>query len=378
MEIERLLLIMSFSIAVFSALFCSILLLIRLFWNKDEFIKRVIILLISGYIVEIIYVITIFFYNFDKDTFIQTKPVNFLTMLLLPVMFYHLIFKITRLRTAEQFSFWHYVLPLSLAAGYGLWFALTPWSILLLMDAKDIQWIAGYKGFIFFDYSRFYIRLILSLIYLGLAANRVIRYRKEIVQYSSNMEETSLAWLYQIFGVLFLVIPFPVLYYFIGSEIYTKFVGLVVPLLFILLLNVTTCYHIFRQNFILLTEDIIADRLSEQEKESREPLSHEVVSKYMDVKKPYLDPNLKITDLITAFGTNRTYLSSFINTTYGLNFSMYINRYRLEEFQRLKELPENKMADEEELVYLAGFRSHQSFKRSEKILKSAVNTEPNE
>ncbi|WP_426482142.1 hypothetical protein [Chryseobacterium sp. R2ACT005] len=287
-----------------------------------------------------------------------------------------MIFKLTRLRTAEQFSYGYYVVPLILAGGYCLWFAFIPWRVLLLMDAKDIQWIEGYKGFIFFDYSRFYIRMILSGIYLYLAVKRIIRYRREIVQYSSNMEETSLVWLYQIFGVLFLVTPFPILYYFIDSEVYKKFIGLLIPLLFILIVNVTICYHIFKQNFILLTEDIIADRLSEQEKEFREPLSHEVVSRYMDEKKPYLDPNLKITDLITIFGTNRTYLSSFINTTYGLNFSMYINRYRREEFQRLKNLPEYKNAEEEELVYLSGFRSLQSFKRSEKILKSlAVHVE---
>ena len=373
MEIERLLLIISFSIAVFSALFCGILLMMRLFGSKEKFVKRVIILLISCYIVEVIYVLTIFFYNFDKETFIQIKSINFLTMLLLPIMFYHLIFKLTRLRTNEKFSFLHYAAPIILSVVYGVWLTYIPQSILLFMDEKDIRWITGYKIFIFFDYSRFYIRLILSLIYLSLAINRVILYRKEIVQYSSNMEETSLTWIYQIFGILFSVIPFPVIYYFVDIEIYRGFVGLLIPHLLILLLNVTICYHIFKQNFILLTEDILTDKLSEQEKEPRELLlSHEVVSSYMEEKKPYLNPNLKITDLITVFGTNRTYLSSFINTTYGLNFSMYINRYRLEEFKRLKKLPEYKTIEDEELVYLSGFRSYQSFKRSEKILKTYI------
>ncbi|CAM2843766.1 hypothetical protein DRF59_01090 [Chryseobacterium flavum] len=371
MEIKHLLLLISFSVAVFSAFFCSILLLMRLFSQVDKYVRRVIVLLIWGYVMEMIYITTIFFYNFDQEAFIQTKPFNFLSMLVLPVMFYHLVFKLTRLRTSEEFTLWHYAAPYALAAAYGIWFMLMPEEIRRNTNDKTFQWGTGYEGFVIFDYARFYIRITLSLIYTYLSIRRVILYRKEIVQYSSNFEVASLRWLYQIFGALFLVIPFPLLYYFIDNEAYTRFIGLIIPNLFLLFLNVILCYHIFRQNFILLTEDIIADRLAEQEKGSREMLNHETVSRYMIQEKPYLDPNLKITDLITVFGTNRTYLSSFINTTYGLNFSMYINRFRLEEFERLKKLPEYENAEDEELVYLSGFRSFQSLKRSEKILKSS-------
>ncbi|WP_312992385.1 hypothetical protein [Chryseobacterium flavum] len=343
----------------------------RLFSQVDKYVRRVIVLLIWGYVMEMIYITTIFFYNFDQEAFIQTKPFNFLSMLVLPVMFYHLVFKLTRLRTSEEFTLWHYAAPYVLAAAYGIWFMQMPEEIRRNTNDKTFQWGTGYEGFVIFDYARFYIRITLSLIYTYLSIRRVILYRKEIVQYSSNIEVASLRWLYQIFGALFLVIPFPLLYYFIDNEAYTRFIGLIIPNLFLLFLNVILCYHIFRQNFILLTEDIIADRLAEQEKGSREMLNHETVSRYMIQEKPYLDPNLKITDLITVFGTNRTYLSSFINTTYGLNFSMYINRFRLEEFERLKKLPEYENAEDEELVYLSGFRSFQSLKRSEKILKSS-------
>ncbi len=374
MESEHLFLTMSISIAVFSAFFCSMLLLMRLTQSTDTFVRRVIILLIGGYIVEIAYVITIFYYNFNKEAFIQTKAINFFTMLVLPVIFYHLIFKLTRLRTAENFSFWHYVVPFFLAAGYGVWSMLIPDYIRQNTDDKTLHWVKGYEAFIIFDYGRFYIRMVISIIYVYLAIRRVVLYRREIVQYSSNIEEVSLTWLYQIFGALFLVIPFPVLFYFINKQLYTQFIGLMIPFLLLFFLNVTLCYHIFRQNFMLLTEDIIADKLSEQEKRVWEPLSHEAVNHYMTENKPFLNPHLKITELTTIFGTNRTYLSAFINTTYGLNFSMYINRFRLEEFERLKKLPEYENAEEEELVYLSGFRSYQSLKRSEKILRSLKKT----
>lgn len=48
-----------------------------------------------------------------------------------------------------------------------------------------------------------------------------------------------------------------------------------------------------------------------------------------------------MTDLQETFHTNRTYLSNFVNRTYKVNFSCYINRLRLSELRRLQNLPSN-------------------------------------
>lgn len=55
----------------------------------------------------------------------------------------------------------------------------------------------------------------------------------------------------------------------------------------------------------------------------------------MQEDKPYLNPELKITDLTRELQTNRTYLSTFINRTYGMNFKAYINDCRLREMEAL-------------------------------------------
>ena len=48
-------------------------------------------------------------------------------------------------------------------------------------------------------------------------------------------------------------------------------------------------------------------------------------------QKHYLRPRITIMHLSKAIGINRTYVSNFINNTYGLNFNTWINHLRIEE-----------------------------------------------
>jgi AraC-like DNA-binding protein len=60
------------------------------------------------------------------------------------------------------------------------------------------------------------------------------------------------------------------------------------------------------------------------------------VRKICKRERPHLNSHLKITDFARDVGTNRTYLSRYINENYGMNFSTYINRLRLAEMKELK------------------------------------------
>lgn len=48
-------------------------------------------------------------------------------------------------------------------------------------------------------------------------------------------------------------------------------------------------------------------------------------------QKRYLHPRLTIEELSKTIGINRTYVSNFINDSYGLNFNTWINHLRIEE-----------------------------------------------
>lgn len=85
------------------------------------------------------------------------------------------------------------------------------------------------------------------------------------------------------------------------------------------------------------------------------------LEQWMETEKPYLNPNFKLIDLMQVLPMNRTYLSEFINTTYGCTFYQFVTRYRIEEAKRLmRECPELKMAD---VATRSGFSSQPAFSK---------------
>jgi len=88
--------------------------------------------------------------------------------------------------------------------------------------------------------------------------------------------------------------------------------------------------------------------------------------KFMNEKKPYLNPRLKITELASGLYTNRSYLSAFINMSYNMNFNRYINRCRLEEMEKMKQNPAYINYRDAELAVMAGFSNYKGYKRIKK------------
>ena len=83
------------------------------------------------------------------------------------------------------------------------------------------------------------------------------------------------------------------------------------------------------------------------------------LTRWMSEAKPYLNPDFKLIDLRAVLPMNRTYLSRFINDTYGCPFYQFVNRYRIDEAKHLmQEQPGMKMAD---VATRCGFSSRTAF-----------------
>ena len=83
---------------------------------------------------------------------------------------------------------------------------------------------------------------------------------------------------------------------------------------------------------------------------------------WLEKEKPYCNPDFQLTDLRQVLPLNRTYLSQFINDTYGCSFYQFVNRYRIEEAKRLmNENPEMKLTD---VAVRSGFSSLSVFSRA--------------
>lgn len=92
-------------------------------------------------------------------------------------------------------------------------------------------------------------------------------------------------------------------------------------------------------------------------------LNKKIFEQYVVGKKMFLNPHLRLTDLMEVFNTNRSYLSRFINDTYGCGFNGYINRLRLKELERLMKLPSNRGKTVTRLYPKAGFGNYQVYLR---------------
>lgn len=95
------------------------------------------------------------------------------------------------------------------------------------------------------------------------------------------------------------------------------------------------------------------------------PQSNQILEKinnYIVKEKAFLNPELKIWDIVLATGVNRTYISQAINQDKNMSFNHYINKLRIEEAIKLLEQHENRTL--ESIAYDSGFNSISTFKRA--------------
>lgn len=94
-------------------------------------------------------------------------------------------------------------------------------------------------------------------------------------------------------------------------------------------------------------------------------LSHSDIDNKMATHKYYRDPTLTLQKLAIHLGTNRQYLSSYINKEKKKTFYEYINDYRLEEaksiFDSWGDTPQQSLED---VASQSGFNSYSTFFRS--------------
>lgn len=90
---------------------------------------------------------------------------------------------------------------------------------------------------------------------------------------------------------------------------------------------------------------------------------HRKLEQLMQQEKIYLNPELRLNELASMLGTNRTYASRLIHNRGNLNFCDYVNDYRLQHAKKLL----SKTADErlpiEEVALRSGFSSNSTFYR---------------
>lgn len=82
-------------------------------------------------------------------------------------------------------------------------------------------------------------------------------------------------------------------------------------------------------------------------------------------QKGFLNSRITIIQLSKIIGVNRTYLSNHINTIYGMNFNLWLNRMRIDEAKQLIKLsPKRNLS---EIAVQIGFTDLAHFSKQFKL-----------
>ena len=84
----------------------------------------------------------------------------------------------------------------------------------------------------------------------------------------------------------------------------------------------------------------------------------------MSGRKVYLDPKLSLAALARMIGTNRTYLSGYINNYLESTFYEYVNSFRVEDAKEMLREDREEQLTMEQIAERCGFYSLSTFKRS--------------
>ncbi|MBO4599736.1 MAG: helix-turn-helix transcriptional regulator [Bacteroidales bacterium] len=118
------------------------------------------------------------------------------------------------------------------------------------------------------------------------------------------------------------------------------------------------------------------DNTESVEEPQNDSTYHELMNRIvqlMETQHPYLNPELKLSDIADTLGVHRNAISACINSQQGCTFSQFINSYRLQHAQKL--LLETNDMKVSAVGMKSGFANERSFFRS---FKAATGVTPKE
>lgn len=213
---------------------------------------------------------------------------------------------------------------------------------------------------------------ILPIFFLGI--RRINRYDKMLEQYFSSPEQKQLSWV-KIMLILFVVTTVISLISFAFGRHY--FIGridkLVIPsTIYSMLLFAFGYIGTKQQGIEEWKEDEEEVEMNEQSALPAGNHLFERIEKLMKEEQLYLNPQLKLKDLVTRLNSNRNYVYQAINVEMGISFADYVNRMRIAHAEKLmKEHPTMPLT---EVSSRAGFASSTSFYRNFKKIRGSSPT----
>lgn len=221
----------------------------------------------------------------------------------------------------------------------------------------------------------FTIEVILTIFY-GLRL--IKRFNKKVLAYYSDVHHRELSNIKSTLLFLFATAGISVVSNILGKDFfaYNDYL-LAIPSVTHSIVLFGLSYVGYKQSFSIreLVEDQrLPDNIKyEEEKEEEEDKEELLGSKYdelymrmeylLNEEQIFRDADLRLNDLASMLGTNRTYISRLINNKANTNFCDYINAHRITYAKKLFSLHKEEQLTLDEVALESGFSSQSSFYR---------------
>ncbi|MCB6973198.1 MULTISPECIES: AraC family transcriptional regulator [Butyricimonas] len=356
-----------FSIPVVSAAVSLIMILLDITRSSNTVNRKIHYSILTVYCLIMLYWSGLVMHSIARDAFIAYLPVFFSSFSFIPIFLYLITYIITGTGERKRFPAYHFILPSCLT--------VTIYVVAFIVPFRQ-RWTAIYDS----DTSlttaiidiTFVVCIVLSVLYSGLSLLRIKSYKRQVTDYSADIYRMSLDWLS--FIILFRVVlqTLPIAGLILGIELFNKVGGIwaftTLPAVFT---HIVLCLNILSENYVII-EPITAKEKEMTASGNYAQLGRQRVEEYLENKKPYLNPEFKITDMAKDLISNRTYISAFINREYGMNFNRFVNNYRLKEVERLQSeaVQRKQKISSLDIVIHAGFSNYRSYFRAKKMVKN--------
>jgi len=223
------------------------------------------------------------------------------------------------------------------------------------------------------------------LLYLAFTFQHFYQYKKKIQQYFSNTYKLELNWIRNFLYVYAFIFLYGFVQIFINEVIvemswtqkwWLQFCSALIVIYVGIKGYFTNTIKLTALNFESRNE-IIRSKINRQSQE----LSNEVeqrkkqVQNYFENEKPFLNPDLNLSELARELQMHRAELSEVINAGFGQNFNDFVNSFRVEFFKQKLNEGVHKQLSLLGIAYDSGFNSKATFNR---VFKKLTNTSPTE
>lgn len=331
-----------------------------------------------------------FVYNYYPVGFVFLNSIVYAVSLLRMVLYYRFIHQLTSPDTRKKISAWHYAVAAVVPGTLLICSFFIPFEVQKALVTGRGQWYPGYTAYSFLFLSKPVLIFIYGTVYTVMAIRKLFVYYAMAAKKESEPIQL-VHWVIGLIVVTLFLLLFSLFMLLVPRSQLASTGKLWGLILFSCSQHIVLGYNVIRRNFLLYilkedrkeenrqappaekrklnTEKRIYKRTSEvirtpEGKLRSTPLTQKRFESYIQDNKAFLNPKLKITDLIEPLKANRTAISNFVNTTYNINFNRYINSLRLREMERLQKMPSNLNKGLPELATMAGFSDIRHYRRA--------------